>query len=52
MLAFLVIVRIILLGRTVRSEWCQAGLEIANNTVAFATKIFPFATKISGEVAN
>ena len=28
------------------------GLEIATNTVAFATEIFPFATKISGEVAN
>jgi len=29
-----------------------AGLEIATNTVAFATKFFPFATKISGEVAS
>ena len=28
------------------------GLEIATNTVAFATKFLPFATKISGEVAN
>ena len=30
----------------------QSGHEIANNTVAFATDFFPFATKISGEVAN
>ena len=29
-----------------------AGLEIVTNTVAFATEFFPFATKISGEVAN
>ena len=29
-----------------------SGLEIATNTVAFATYFFPFATKISGEVAN
>ena len=28
------------------------GLEIATNTVAFATEFYPFATKISGEVAN
>ena len=30
----------------------SSGLEIATNTVAFATKVFPFATKISGEVTN
>ena len=30
----------------------KAGLEIVTTTVAFATKVFPFATKISGEVAN
>ena len=29
-----------------------SGLEIATNTVAFATESFPFPTKISGEVAN
>ena len=29
-----------------------SGLEIATNTVAFATQFFPFATKIYGEVAN
>ena len=29
-----------------------SGLEIATNTVAFATDCFPFGTKISGEVAN
>ena len=28
------------------------GLEIATNTVAFATQFFPLATKISGEVVN
>ena len=28
------------------------GFEIATSTVAFATKFFPFATKISGEVPN
>jgi len=28
------------------------GFEIATNTVAFANKFFPFATKISGEVPN
>ena len=30
----------------------NTGLEIANNTVAFVTEIFPFATKIPGEVTN
>ena len=30
----------------------KPGLEIATNTVAFVTEIFPFAAKISGEVAN
>ena len=30
----------------------MSGLEIATNTVAFATEIFFFATKISGKVAN
>ena len=30
----------------------QSGLEIVTNTVAFVTKFFPFATKISAEVAN
>ena len=34
------------------SNIIKAGLEIPTNTVAFATKVFPFATKISGEVAN
>ena len=29
-----------------------AGAEIATDTVAFATEIFPSATKISGELAN
>ena len=33
-------------------ELIETGLDIATNTVAFATKFFPFATKISGEVAN
>ena len=28
------------------------GLEIATNSIAFVTKFFPFATKISEEVAN
>ena len=30
----------------------SVGLKIVTNTVAFGTKFFPFATKISGEVAN
>ena len=30
----------------------RSGLEIATNTVAFATEFLPFATKISGEVVN
>ena len=30
----------------------KAGLEIATNTVAFATKFVPSATKISREVTN
>ena len=30
----------------------SAGLKLVTNTVAFATKFFPFATKISGEVTN
>ena len=29
-----------------------SGVEIATNTVAFANKIFPFVTKISGELTN
>ena len=33
-------------------EDLMTGLEIATNTVAFATKFFALATKISGEVAN
>jgi len=30
----------------------KAGLEIATDTGAFATKLFTFATKISRSVAN
>ena len=30
----------------------NAGLEIATNTVAFATELLPFATKASAGVAN
>ena len=30
----------------------MTGLKIATNTVAFATKLFSFATQISREVAN
>lgn len=30
----------------------DAGLEIATNTVIFGTKLFPFASKIYGEVAK
>ena len=30
----------------------QSVLQIVTNTVAFVTKFFHFATKISGEVAN
>ena len=37
---------------SLQSELEWTGLKIATNTVAFATKFFPFATKISGEVAN
>ena len=42
----------LLLYRFCQKKLNCTGLEIATNTVAFVTEFFPFATKISGEVAN
>ena len=39
-------------GLPFRYSFPPTRLEIATNTVAFATEFFPFVTKISGEVAN
>ena len=38
--------------KVVNVKVIMTGLEIATNTVTFATKFFHFVTKISGEVAN